>query len=446
VVTNRNFSLLLVGQGLSALGDFLFDTTLVLWIGTVLLAGRSYAPAAVGGVMVAICVATIVVAPLAGVFVDRWDKRRTMLVGDIARMLLVAVLAVAVALPRDALPAGAALALVYVVVLLATAFGQFFRPAQFTLIGDIVEGDAERAAATGRLQAVATVAAITGPPLAAPLLFTVGAQWALWVDVLTFLVSFLTIRAIRPVVSPPRAPAVDAALEPAGLWREFAAGARFLVASRVLVALLLAITVATLGTGALNTLDVFFVTQNLHVDAHWYGTLGMAEGLGGLLGALSAGWLCRRFVDVRVFGVGILLVGILIVAYSRQQSLAPAVVVLALAGVPLGAVNAAVSPIIFREVPRALLGRIISVVNPIQQVASMTSALVAGWLLSGALRDLSVHVGGIRFGPIDAIFGVCGVLVAIAGMAALIVLRRPEIAPDATVEGEVAAATEAVAG
>lgn len=422
LLINRNFTRLLVGESLSALGNFLFDTTVVLWVGTVLFHGRGFAPTAVAGVLVCVAVGTILVAPVAGVFVDRWDKRRTMLVNDLVRAPLIATLAIVVGLPDGVVPAPASLAVGYLVVLLTTASSQFFRPAYFTLIGDIVQGDADRARATGTLQASGTTAAIIGPPLAAPLLFTVGAQWALWIDAATFLISFSTIRRIR--VDPADVER-DTPEAPGGLWAQLAAGLRFLGGNRVVLALAVAVVVATLGTGALNTLDVFFVTRNLHVGAHWYGALGMAEGVGALLGAVTAGWLCARLADVRVFVGGMLACGLLVVAYSRTQSLWPAVVVLALAGVALGWVNAATSPILFREVPRALLGRVISVINPLQQLTSMVSAMLSGWLVSDLLRGFDTSVGPVRLRPIDTVFAACGVLFVVAGLAARVVLPAP---------------------
>jgi MFS family permease len=420
VLINQSFRRLLVGESASALGNFLFDTTVVLWIGTVLLQGRSYAPAAVSGVVVCVAVGTILVAPVAGVFVDRWDKRRTMLVQDLVRGPLVAALAVVVAIGPATLPVPLCLVLAYVVVLLTTASSQFFRPAYFTLIADVVHDDADRARATAMLQASATTAAIVGPPLAAPLLFTVGAQWALWIDAVTFLVSFAAVRLIRVEGTA----ADDAVPEHEGdAWLgQLASGLRFLAGNRVVGALTVAVVVATLGTGALNTLDVFFVVQNLHVSAHWYGTLGMAEGIGALLGALTAGWLCARYADVRVFVGGMLAAGLMLVVYSRAESLWPAVVLLALVGLPIGWVNTAISPILYREVPRALMGRVISVVNPIQQLASMLSALVSGWLVSDLLRGLDVSAGPMRLRPIDTVFAACGVLFVVAGLAARVVL------------------------
>src|SRR5262249_55537786 len=117
---------------------------------------------------------------------------------------LVGVLGVVAALPAGTLPVGVSLTLIYVVVLLATAVGQFFRPARFTLVGDIVDRGPERARASGLNQSVTYTAAVVGPPLAAPPVSQAGPPLALFVNAASFVGSFLLVRAIRlaPVPTP----------------------------------------------------------------------------------------------------------------------------------------------------------------------------------------------------------------------------------------------------
>lgn len=94
VLINRNYARLWYGQAISTVGDYAFDTTLVLWVATVLGRGEPWAPVAVSGVMITAGAAVFVIGPLAGVFVDRWDRRRTMLGTEVVRGILVALLTV----------------------------------------------------------------------------------------------------------------------------------------------------------------------------------------------------------------------------------------------------------------------------------------------------------------------------------------------------------------
>lgn len=71
VLIGRNFALLWAAHALSVLGDVVFETTLVVWIAAELAPGRSWAPLAVSGLLVASAVPTFVVGPVAGVLIDR---------------------------------------------------------------------------------------------------------------------------------------------------------------------------------------------------------------------------------------------------------------------------------------------------------------------------------------------------------------------------------------
>ena len=193
---NRNFALLWWGQAISSVGDYAWDTALVLWVATFLVAGQSWAPLAVSGVVLAATLPQIVVGPLAGVFVDRWDKRQTM----ITMAALQAIFAVLLVLPAAnfslpllghvQLPLFWRLGVVYTDVALLSIFAQFFIPAQLALIKDIVP-PARQDQALETFQAIQGLAVIIGPPVAAVLVFGLGFGWALVLNALSFVVVFL---------------------------------------------------------------------------------------------------------------------------------------------------------------------------------------------------------------------------------------------------------------
>src|SRR5512146_549853 len=87
---SRNFGLLWAGQSISYIGDALLDFTFALWIAFGLGRGQPWAPLAVSGVLASSSVGTLVIGPIAGVFVDRWDKRRTLLGVTVLQAILTA--------------------------------------------------------------------------------------------------------------------------------------------------------------------------------------------------------------------------------------------------------------------------------------------------------------------------------------------------------------------
>jgi MFS family permease len=116
MLVNRNYAKLWYGQAVSAIGDTVFGTTLVLWVSQVLVRGSPWAPAAVSGILVAAGAAIALVGPVAGVFVDRWNRKSTMMRTEVIRAAMVAGLTGLSFVPVRDLPIGLWLAAVYLVV------------------------------------------------------------------------------------------------------------------------------------------------------------------------------------------------------------------------------------------------------------------------------------------------------------------------------------------
>lgn len=428
LLINRNFALLWSGQAISQLGDFAFNTTLMLWIGVIIARGQSWAPLAVSGVLVATSIPIVIVGPLAGVFVDRWDKRRTMVTMDMLRATLITLLLLVSVVPLPLAPGGRLpitwqLGAIYAVVFLTSACAQFFNPAQMALIGDIVE-ERVRARASGLSQVTFSFAILIAPPLAAPVLFAFGVQWALLADALSFVVSFLSILAIRA----PEYAQGKAGPQQQHFLREFAEGIRFFGRSRVLMTLLLAGIVALLGAGALNALDLFFVTQNLHTSASLYGFLGAAGGAGALLGAIVASVFAPRIGVARMFWVALIGIGAFIVVYARLTSFVPALAVNLLIGFSNGPINVAVDPLVLHVTRREFVGRVMAVILPMINLASIVSIALSGLLASTLLYGFHATLLGTTFGPIDTIFVGAGALVILGGFYAMVNLRGVHLA------------------
>lgn len=417
MLINREYARLWLAGVVSWVGDYVFDVTVILWIAVVLAAGEPWAPAAVSGVLAAVVVATLLVSPIAGVFVDRWDNRRTMLVCDLLRMVLVGGLIVLPLLPHGTVPVAAQLTCIYVVVFVSTAISRFFTPARFAVVADIVAPE-QQAKASGIGQATMALAGIIGPPIAAPLLFSTGVAWALAINALSFGVSFLTLYPVRvPAVARPAAAARQ------GIWSELRAGFGAITGSQLLVAIVVSAMVANFGAYLLNTLNVFFVTDNLKASPSLYGLLDTAFGIGAIVGAAIAGAVGQRLGLSRTYWIGLLGTGLLIAVYARSTAFAVGLALVLLLAIPLSAMNTVVAPIIMRTVPRDRLGRVFALLQPSLQIMSVVAIGVAGWLSSSVLRGLDENVGGVHFGTYDTIFLFAGILIAVCGVYAMIALR-----------------------
>ena len=429
ILINRNFAWLWTGQAISLPGDWLYETALVLWIATVVARGQPWAPLAVSGVLVAQSIPMLLIRPLAGVYVDRWDKRQTLLRMDAVRAVLITLLTLAigaVSLPFVSggwLPVAWQLGVVYGVVFLAGICAQFFNPARLALTGDVVE-EARRGRAFGLDYVTENIAMVAGPPLGALIFFSLGIQWTLLLNALSFAVSFLCVLQIHP----PQAASSLAPGERGHLLRELGAGARFLAGNRVLVTLMLTICIVMLGAGAINTLNVFFVSQNLHAPASLYSLIVAGVGIGAIVGAAGAAFYVDRLGPARTYWMSIIGISLLIFIYARLTSLVPALIAAVPLGFLQGGLNVAEGPLLLRVTPRELVGRVNSIFMPATMLTSLISTALAGALASTALQGFHATLFGLHFGPIDTIFTASGILAFLAGIYALLNLRIPPAA------------------
>jgi MFS family permease len=434
LLINRNYGLLWFGQTVSFFGDFIFNTTLVVWIGLQLAANQTWAPLAVSGVLVAAALPVLLVGPVAGVLVDRADKRRTMLVVSVLQGLLVAALLLATGIlplpfldaltgrQDGTLPLEWQLGAIYAIVFLVNACAQFFNPATVALIGDIVP-EANQARANGLFQVSASLAILLGPAIAPPLLLAFGPQWALVIDALSFVVGFAALLAIRA----PRSTRSVAKGERGHFLRELGAGIRFTFGNRVLATLIIAVTIAMLGFGALNALDVFFVTQNLHASGELYGLASSAVALGTLIGAIVASALAERVGLIRMLWITLAGMGVAMIVWSRMTDFGPALGVLAVAGLLQSGLNVPATTLLLRVTPKELVGRAIAIIQPVMTLATLVATALAGYLASGVLQDFHAQVLGASFGPIDTILGAAGILAVIGGLFAGLRLWHTEL-------------------
>lgn len=418
---NRNFAFLWGGQAISNIGDFVFDTTLTLWIATVIAHKQSWAPLAVSGLLLAVSLPTFLLGPIAGVFVDRWDKRQTMLRMDAVRAVLVLFLLI-IPLLSNHFSTAWQLTIVYTITFLATICAQFFNPARFALIGDVVD-EPQRARASALGQTVTNFAVLIGPPLAAPLLFSLGVYWALIINALSFVISFLAIFAVR--ISPRVQKETNA--EPPKFFQELSEGLHFFTENHILATILISAIIATFGVGALNALDIFFVTQNLHASSNLYGFFATAIGAGSIVGALLSTFFVKRLGVVRTFWLGLVVAGLLLLVFARQTNFFAALVIFFLFGVPVAAINTMLGPLLLHITPRHLVGRVIAVFTPATSLVGMLSVILVGYLASTLLQNFHATILGLTFGAIDLIFTVTGLLVLLGGIYAMLNLRSVSV-------------------
>lgn len=428
---NRNFRLLALGQGVSQFGDFVLYMTLSVWIAAKVGAGQSWAPLAFGATMIASQIPSLVIGPWAGVFVDRWQHRRTMIIMDVLRACIIASMILftgVIPLPWQ-LPPLAIMGLVCAVNMLESTCAQFFNPATNGLIGQIVPQE-QQPQAEGFSQAINASAKLIGPMIGPALYFSVGIFWCLVIDILSFLVSVVSIWAVK--ASHIERPAS----EQQKFWNDFIEGVKYAFQDRVLRVLMISLFILTLGSGALDSLMIFFIQDNLHANLSYSGILVSAVGLGSIVGALLLGKYANRIGLVRLLWASLLGAGLILMLFSRLTNFPLAVLVILIGGVAIAGLNVAIGPLLLRQAPPELIGRVSSTLGTFSTVGLIVSVLFAGYLASVVLVSLHIQALGMTFGPLDTIYLFSGLIFALSGLYVLFALRNVSLRNVAAAEAE----------
>ncbi|MGI8690195.1 MAG: MFS transporter [Thermomicrobiales bacterium] len=336
----------------------------------------------------------LIVGLFAGVWVDRLRRRPVMIVVDIGRAIVLAIIPLAAALGRlsIALLFGVALC----VSILTVCFDVAYRAYLPTLVrrDELVEGNS-------KLQATAAGAEFGGWSIAGFLLPICTIPGTILIDSLSFLVSAASLATIRINELTP-APA-----ERVGAWREIGAGLRLLRDRPIFRALACVTGVWNLFRSIIGATIILYVTRALHLSPAVQGVIWSIGGISAIIGALLAARVTRRW------GVGPTMIGMLLLAVVTTISIPLAsgpliwIVISLLIQQILGDGAATIyeinqTSLLQARTPEHLLGRIHASIRFVEW-----SAMLAGLLLGGLLGQviglhaaLFVAVGGQMVAPL----------------------------------------------
>ena len=393
LVRNRNFSLLWVGQLVSFFGDRVHQVAL----GVLVLQRAS--PLDVGIVFAATAVPNVFLGPLAGALVDRWDRRRTMIVCDLARAGLVLLVPLAIEVH---------IGLVYLIALAVATVGLLFRPAKTAIVPLIVE-EQSLVTANSASSVNETLADLLGYPVAAAivagLVGVIGAAFVL--DSATYVVSAVLIWGM--VV--PRAELNTEPFSARAIWREMGEGWHFLTHKAELLANTIVSTVAQLAFGAEIVCSLIYAQRVLDPTMlpfpENYGWLMASLGLGSVVGGVAIGWLAPNAPKGPMTILGFIGLGAAMVGAGLTTN--PAVAIALFFGIGVANMLYLVPTItLFQELtPQRLFGRVVSSRQALTFGAMAISMGAAGYL-AGVLGAATVLMLG-------------GGLIAVAGLGGLFV-------------------------
>lgn len=338
VLRHRDFRLLWVGQLVSSVGDRVTVVAIA-----VLVLDRYGSAGELGLVLGATSLSLVAFLLVGGVVADRFPRRSVMLGADALRAVCVAT----IALLPEAAPLG-------LVIALSLAFGAgeaLFRPAYGALVPTVVP-DEERPAANALTAVSLQSASVAGPALAGLLVALTGSRTALLVDAATYLVSMATLLRLRE----PPAEEVGTATSPLA---DALQGIRAVVERPFVLGVILMATVQLLVSVApFQVLLPVIARERLGGDGSYAIVLALLA-VGGLPGALlGARWSPPRQGIVAL--AALLPWGALLLALATSSSLVVIGAAATTAGFGLELFTLYWVTALQREVPRALLARVVA--------------------------------------------------------------------------------------
>lgn len=382
VLRNRDFLTLWSGLLVSNLGD---------WINYVAMYAMVYqqtrSALALVGLRLVHLVPELLFAPLAGVFVDRWSRKKTLVVSPLISAVIVALLAFA-----------HPVAAIYLAEFALTISAMFFEPAVSAAIPNIVSPEA-LAPANTLSRITSTIATLVGGLAGGVLISGVGATAAFGLDAVSFLV-------IAMLVSTVRVREETSITTVASIDRELREGIRYVRERPLLATVVLASALFVIAPSSIFTVGIVFAQSVLHAGSTGYGILLAGLGTGSFIGAV---WMVAdpvRLRGVMAFVVTGIALGMAIGLMGLSRSLAPAVGLYGVAGCMSMINGVSGVTLLQRLVPDRFRGRVFGAASSLNHLA-----VSAGTLL------IAVGVGPLGSGGMIAVSG------AIATLTGLWALR-----------------------
>ena len=378
LLRQRNMALLWIGGLISLIGDWLLLAALPYYVYQ--LTNSLLATAAMTVMQLAPSVA---LSSIAGVFVDRWNRKATLILCNLLQCGIVLLLLLVHS--KSWLPA------VYVVVFIQATVSIFVAPAQYALLPRLVTEN-ELTTANSLFGINNQLARLLGPPLGGALLGLFGINPVVALDSASFLIVALMLMYVV-VPSLPSLPSLSSLDKQSGtdtrltstfkqawthFWREWAQGWQIIRKKSLLMALMLVLSIMSFGGTMIDPLFPAFVKDILRAGPLALGWIYSVQAIGGILGGLLVGHFGARLPALRLLAWGNVLVAVLLLIQFNIPVLPVALTVALLLGPEQVATGVALQTLMQTSVENSYQGRLFGTIGTTGALFSMLGGAFAG--------------------------------------------------------------------
>ena len=404
VLRHRDFRLLLSGYAISATGDWLYSVALIVYVFEI-----TGSPGWVAITSIVRFAPVIFLGTFGGVIADRYDRKRVMIVADLARFVVMVILTM-VAAARG--PAWAAALCAAASVVFASAYQPSVSAVTPTLVGE-----EDLAAANTLSSIVENLALAVGPAIGGVLLILGSPAIAFGINAVTFLFSAAFTLRIRTSLKP------EGAYEAEAFRDRVTAGFRSIRSSSAVVLLVVISVAFCIFYGIEIVLYAAAANDLLGIGENGLAFMWAATGVGGLLAAALSNRVASRQQLSAILATAALVTALPMIGLAFVRTEAAIYGLLLVEGAAIIVADVVYMTMLQRSVPGSVLGRVFGILD---------SLMVGGILVGSLLAPALVAVGGLRFA-----------LVAGGGM--LVVLSIVVLPKSRSIDREAAARSAALA-
>lgn len=371
---NKDFLAFWLAQLVSQFGDRINQMALVG-----LVAGYKMGSAMELAKLLAFTIIPVfVVGPIAGVFVDRWDRKLTMFICDIVRGLLILLIPLVFIRWQAMWP-------IYTIVFIAFCLSRFYVPAKMSIIPEIVD-EAQIHAANSLATVTGMIAFVLGALLGGLIVEYAGAKGGFLCDAVTFFISAALISLIsreRYRVKPEQIAATGR--EMASVYRtvlhEIAEGLRYILAHRDILYVINLMMILFMAAGAIYVVIIVFIQGAFGSVTKHLGFLAVGLGAGLFLGSIAYGKYGNKKRHVETIFTCLIMGGAMMGLFSflvfHLHNIWVAQALACLLGIVVGPIVIAANTVVHLVCSKEMQGKIFSTMEFVIHLGFLITMLIS---------------------------------------------------------------------
>lgn len=366
---HRNFLRLWLAQLISQFGDRIHQMALVGLV-------AKNAPGSVtqlATIMAFTIIPVFVVQPFAGVFVDRWDRRTTLFICDLARGTLVLLIPL-VLMPHQLMQG------IYAVVFFVFCFSRFYVPAKMSIIPDLI-GAEDLLKANSLVTTTGMIASVLGFGVGAVMIEQWGARQGFFLDAGTFFLSALLLFQLRSASR--KTAKYPSMVGLSQIGRDMKEGYDYLIQHKDMRFVLQTLFMLLAAAGAVYVVIIAFIQEAFGSVTKDIGILTPCLGAGLFVGSLIYGkwgkaWDWKHVIYTCLFVGGIMLL-VFTQVVTRTATLMPAMGLAFLLGLVIGPIFVAANTLTHLFCHDHMRGKVFSALEIVIHLAFLVAMLLSAW-------------------------------------------------------------------